>query len=101
MNLRTGRTGGIASGKTTIARLFAALGCVTIDADQIVAHLYQPGEAGHEALVRTYGTGISLEDGMVDRRKLAGIATASEEAASAPTARLQPLVAAEAVDLMA
>ncbi len=101
MILRTGLTGGIASGKSTIARLFAALGCVTIDADQIVARLYQPGEAGHEALVRTYGSGILLEDGTVDRRKLAEIAFASEEAANALNALIHPLVAAEQVDWMA
>lgn len=101
MILRTGLTGGIASGKSTIARLFATLGCVTIDADQIVARLYQPGEAGHEALVRTYGSGILLEDGTVDRRKLAEIAFASEEAANALNALIHPLVAAEQVDWMA
>src|SRR5258706_14681532 len=76
MILRTGLTGGLASGKSTITRIFAALGCVTIDADQIVARLYQPGQAGHEALVRTYGAGLPLEDGTVDRRKLARIAFA-------------------------
>jgi dephospho-CoA kinase len=101
MILRTGLTGGIASGKSTIARLFAALGCVTIDADQIVARLYQPGEAGHEALVRTYGIGILLDDGTVDRRKLAGIAFASEESAKALNALIHPLVAAEEIDWMA
>lgn len=101
MILRTGLTGGIASGKSTIARLFATLGCVTVDADQIVAHLYQPGEAGHDALVRTYGTGILLEDGMVDRRKLASIAFANEESANALNALIHPLVATEEVALMA
>jgi dephospho-CoA kinase len=101
MILRTGLTGGIASGKSTIARSFAALGCVVVDADQIVTRLYQPGEAGHEALVRTYGSGILLEDGTVNRRKLAGIAFASEESANALNALIHPLVAAEEVDLMA
>jgi len=101
MILRTGLTGGIASGKSTIARLFASLGCVTIDADQIVALLYQPGQAGHEALVRTYGSGILLEDGTVDRRKLAGIAFASEESAKALNALIHPLVGQEEVELMA
>jgi dephospho-CoA kinase len=101
MILRTGLTGGIASGKSTIARLFAALGCVTIDADQIVARLYQPGQAGHEALVRTYGRGILLEDGTVDRRKLAGIAFASEESAKALNALIHPLVATEQIEWMA
>ena len=101
MILRTGLTGGIGSGKSTIARFFAALGCVTVDADQIVARLYQPGEAGHEALVRTYGAGILLEDGTVDRRKLAGIAFASEESAKALNALIHPIVVAEEVDWMA
>jgi dephospho-CoA kinase len=101
MILRTGLTGGMASGKSTIARLFGELGCVTIDADQIVAHLYQPGEAGHEALVRTYGSGILLDDGTVDRRKLAGLAFSSDESANALNALIHPLVAAEEAELMA
>jgi dephospho-CoA kinase len=101
MILRTGLTGGIASGKSTIARFFPTLGSVTIDADQIVARLYQPGQAGHEALVRAYGSGVLLEDGTVDRRKLAGIAFASEESANALNALIHPLVAAEEVALMA
>src|SRR5258708_5913039 len=101
MILRTGLTGGLASGKSTIARFFAVLGCVTVDADQIVARLYQPGEAGHEALVRTYGSGILLEDGTIDRRKLAGIAFATEESAKALNALIHPLVVAEETEWMA
>jgi dephospho-CoA kinase len=101
MILRTGLTGGIASGKSTIARMFAALGCLTIDADQIVARLYEPGQAGHEALVRTYGSGILLPDGTVDRRKLAGIAFANEESAKALNALIHPIVVAEEADWMA
>jgi dephospho-CoA kinase len=101
MILRTGLTGGIASGKSTIARFFSALGCVIIDADQIVARLYQPGEAGHDALVRTYGCGILLKDGTIDRPKLAGIAFASRESANALNALIHPLVAAAEAGLMA
>jgi dephospho-CoA kinase len=100
MILRTGLTGGIASGKSTIARIFEKLGCITVDADQIVARLYQPGEAGHEALVRTYGSGILLPDGTIDRRKLADVAFASDEAAKALNALIHPLVVAEEVRLM-
>ncbi|HEV7489138.1 MAG TPA: dephospho-CoA kinase [Thermoanaerobaculia bacterium] len=100
MILRTGLTGGIASGKSTIARIFATLGCITVDADQIVARLYQPGEAGHEALVRTYGSGILLPDGAIDRRKLADVAFASDGAAKALNALIHPLVVAEEVRLM-
>jgi len=100
MILRTGLTGGIASGKSTIARIFASLGCITVDADQIVARLYQPGETGHEALVRTYGAGILLPDGAIDRRKLADVAFASDDAAKALNALIHPLVVAEEVRLM-
>jgi dephospho-CoA kinase len=101
MILRTGLTGGIASGKSTIARLFAALGCITVDADQIVARLYQPGEAGHEALVRSYGSGILLPDGTIDRRKLADVAFASDESAKALNALIHPIVVAEEGRLIA
>jgi dephospho-CoA kinase len=101
MILRTGLTGGIASGKSTIARLFASLGCVTVDADQIVARLYQPGEAGHEALVRSYGSGILLPDGTIDRRKLADVAFASDESAKALNALIHPIVVAEEGRLIA
>lgn len=100
MILRTGLTGGIGSGKSTIARLFAELGCITVDADQIVARLYQPGEAGHEAIVRTYGAGILLPDGTIDRRKLADVAFASDETAKTLNALIHPLVIAEQARMM-
>jgi dephospho-CoA kinase len=100
MILRTGLTGGIASGKSTIARMFASLGCIVVDADQIVTRLYQPGEAGHEALVRTYGSGILLPDGTIDRRKLADVAFATDESAKALNALIHPLVIAEQARMM-
>jgi dephospho-CoA kinase len=101
MILRVGLTGGIASGKSTIARLFASLGCIVVDADKIVARLYQPGEAGHEALVRTYGAGILVPNGAIDRRKLADIAFASDESAKALNALIHPLVITEQARMMA
>jgi dephospho-CoA kinase len=93
--LRVGLTGGIASGKSTIARNFAALGCLVIDADAVVARLYRQGEAGHAALVRTYGREILRADGEVDRPKLASIAFASEGAAKQLNALIHPLVIEE------
>jgi dephospho-CoA kinase len=100
MILRAGLTGGIASGKSTIARMFATLGCNVVDADQIVARLYQPGEAGHEALVRTYGAGILLPDSSIDRRKLADVAFATADSAKALNALIHPLVIAEEARMM-
>jgi dephospho-CoA kinase len=101
MILRTGLTGGLASGKSTIARFFAALGCLVIDADQIVARLYQPGQAGHTALIATYGDGILLADGSIDRRKLADIAFVNDASANQLNALIHPMVAAQENALIA
>ena len=99
--IRAGLTGGIASGKSTVARMFAALRCVTIDADQIVTQLYQPGRAGHQALVRTYGESILTPDGTIDRRKLADVALATDEDAKKLNALIHPLVFEEQTRLIA
>jgi dephospho-CoA kinase len=93
--LTVGLTGGLASGKSTVARLFGSLGATTIDADQVVAQLYRPGQAGHEALLRAYGREILRPDGEIDRPKLAAIAFASPEAAQRLNALIHPLVLAE------
>ena len=95
MILRVGLTGGIASGKSTVARTLAGLGCVTIDADAVVARLYRPGEAGHEALVRHYGREILRADGEINRPKLADIAFANAEATRTLNALIHPLVLEE------
>lgn len=101
MILRVGLTGGIASGKSTIARHFANLGCLVIDADAVVARLYRQGEAGHAALVRTYGRDILRDDGEIDRPKVASIAFASEAAAKQLNALIHPLVIEEQQRMLA
>ncbi|HJQ36383.1 MAG TPA: dephospho-CoA kinase [Thermoanaerobaculia bacterium] len=93
--LRVGLTGGIASGKSTILRNFNALGCVTVDADAVVAKLYRPGNAGHAAIVRTYGSAVLREDGEIDRKKLADVAFANAAEAQKLNALIHPLVIAE------
>jgi dephospho-CoA kinase len=93
--LKVGLTGGIASGKSTVARTLAALGCVTIDADAVVGKLYRPGQAGHEALVRFYGREILRADGEIDRPRLANIAFVNAEATKALNGLIHPLVLEE------
>lgn len=95
MILTVGLTGGIATGKSTVARTLAGLGCVAIDADAVVARLYRPGEAGHEALVRNYGREILRTNGEIDRPKLANIAFATSEATRKLNALIHPLVLEE------
>jgi dephospho-CoA kinase len=98
--LKVGLTGGIASGKSTILRLFRELGCLTADADSIVARLYQPGQAGHAALVRTYGPSVLTPEGEVDRKKLANIAFATPEASARLNGLIHPIVIAEQARMM-
>lgn len=101
MILKVGLTGGLASGKSTISRIFAGLGCVTIDADAIVSRLYRPGGAGHNALVDEYGPEILTTTGEIDRKKLADIAFHDPESAKKLNGLIHPLVFAEQDRLMA
>jgi dephospho-CoA kinase len=98
--LYVGLTGGIASGKSTILRQFAALGCITVDADAVVAKLYRRGNAGHEAIVRTYGAEVLRPDGEIDRKKLADVAFANAEEAQKLNALIHPIVIAEEERMM-
>lgn len=95
MILRVGLTGGIASGKSTIARLFAELGCIVVDADAIVARLYRPGQVGHAAIVQTYGESVLRPDGEIDRQRLSDVALGTAESAAQLNALIHPLVLAE------
>ena len=95
MILKVGLTGGIASGKSTIARTLAGLGCLTIDADDVVRRLYRPGRAGFEALVKHSGREILRADGEIDRPRLASIAFASDAEASRLNGLIHPLVIEE------
>src|SRR5579884_289784 len=95
MILRVGLTGGIASGKTTVARTLAGLGCVAIDADEVVRRLYRRGEAGYEALVHAYGRDILTPEGEIDRPKLASIAFVDDASAKKLNALIHPLVIAQ------
>ena len=96
MILRVGLTGGIASGKSTIAHHLGELGCFTLDADKLVAELYRPGNAGHAALVAAYGDSILRPDREIDRARLADIAFSSPAAIERLNAMVHPLVMAEA-----
>jgi dephospho-CoA kinase len=72
--LRVGLTGGLASGKSTVAGLFAELGAAVIYADQLGRQLMQPGEPVYAAIVKTFGDGVVRSDGSLDRKALAELA---------------------------
>jgi dephospho-CoA kinase len=65
-----GITGGIGSGKTTVANFFAALGVPVIDADELARKVVMPGQAAYDAIVQRFGTSILSKSGELDRRRL-------------------------------
>ena len=56
--LRVGLTGGLGSGKSTVAGIFQELGAVVISADQLGRQLMQPGEPVYAAIVQTFGRAV-------------------------------------------
>jgi len=68
--LKVGLTGGIASGKTTVANLFAQLGVPLIDTDVIARQVVLPGEPGLTQIIETFGSDILNADGMLNRSAL-------------------------------
>jgi dephospho-CoA kinase len=76
--LRVGLTGGLSSGKSTVARMFAERGASVIQADSIARELTRPGNAVYDEVVKQFGPGILEPDGSgnIDRAKLADLAFA-------------------------
>lgn len=70
MSVVIGLTGGIGSGKSTVARMLASLGAVVIDADAIVHELQAPGMPMLEELARAFGPEILDAGGALDRKAL-------------------------------
>jgi dephospho-CoA kinase len=68
-----GLTGGILSGKSTIAQMLADKGAVVIDADKLAHEAYKPKTKLNQALVDEFGHGIRKADGSIDRKKLSEI----------------------------
>jgi len=65
-----GITGGIGSGKTTVANLFSSLGVPVIDADELARQVVTPGQPAYEEIVRLFGPTVVSESGELDRRQL-------------------------------
>jgi dephospho-CoA kinase len=70
---RVGLTGGIASGKSTAAKFFGALGVPILDSDQVAREVVEPGQPPLERLVERFGRGILTADGHLDRPALRDI----------------------------
>ena len=93
-NLRVGLTGGIGSGKSTVARLLAEHGAFVVDADAIAREVVAPGADGLAALVDHFGVGILHADGSLNRQELAGIVFADPDERARLDAITHPRIAA-------
>src|SRR4029079_5983912 len=77
--LMVGLTGGIGSGKSTVAAMLVARGAVVVDADLIARQVVEPGTPALAQLVERFGPEILAADGSLDRAKLAGIAFVDDD----------------------
>ena len=93
--LRVGLTGGIATGKSTVAAILRSLGCHLLEADKIAHRFIEPGGAAYDEVVREFGRGILTPDGRVDRAKLGAIVFAEPARLARLNAIVHPLVLAE------
>ncbi len=90
--LRVGLTGGLASGKSTVASILARLGAAVFDADRIVAELYEPGGAGEAIARELFGSAVEDERGAVDRARIAAVVFDDPAACRALESRIHPVV---------
>lgn len=99
--MRIGLTGGIASGKSTVARELERLGAVIIDADVLARDVVALGTEGLKAVVARFGDAVLAADGNLDRRALAGIVFADLQARADLNAIIHPRVRERAAELEA
>jgi len=89
---RIGLTGGIAAGKSVVARRFAELGAVVIDADELARLAVQPGTSGYDEVVTTFGPQVVAPGGALDREALARLVFADADARRRLEAIVHPQV---------
>ena len=99
--MRVGLTGGVASGKSTVAAILAELGAVVIDADLLAREVVAPGTEGLRRVVEEFGLDVLGPDGALDRPALGAIVFADETARRRLEAIIHPLVRARAAEVEA
>ena len=93
--LVVGLTGGVATGKSTAARMLEERGAAVLDADTLVRELQVPGTEVHRAILAAFGPQILASDGTLDREKLGARVFADPAARRALEAIVHPAVTAE------
>lgn len=90
-----GLTGGICSGKSTVAAMFRRLGATVIDADQVAHELVEPDQPLFEAVASAFGREVVGADGRIDRRRLGAMVFADPKARRRLEAILHPIIIEE------
>lgn len=93
--LRVGLSGGIGSGKSTVARALARRGAIVVDADAIAREVVEPGQPGLAAVVERFGPEVLDAEGRLDRPKLAALVFDDAAARADLNAIVHPRVALE------
>ena len=95
--LRIGLTGGIGSGKSTVARCLVHLGACLVDTDHIARSLTAPGGAAIPALANAFGATVIGSDGALDREQMRRLAFADPGAKARLEGVLHPMIGSEAM----
>ncbi len=99
--LLIGLTGGIGSGKSTVAERFAELGAVVVDADRIAREVVEPGTPGLAEIVDRFGPEVLDADGALDRPAMAATVFGDDEARAALNAITHPRIAERSAERFA
>ena len=99
--MRVGLTGGVASGKSTVAAMLEDLGALIVDSDVLAREVVEPGTPGLAAVTAEFGPAVLTADGRLDRGAVGAIVFADPERRTALEAILHPLVRARAAEIAA
>jgi dephospho-CoA kinase len=96
-----GLTGGVASGKSTVAAMLRELGAIVVDADVLAREVVEPGTPGLAAVVAEFGPDVLTADGRLDRSRVGAIVFADRDRRGALEAIIHPRVRARAAEIEA
>lgn len=99
--LRIGLTGGIGSGKSTVAARLAAHGAVVVDADRLAREVVEPGTPGLDRIANEFGASVIASDGSLDRAALGAVVFADPAARRTLETITHPLIQARTQELFA
>jgi dephospho-CoA kinase len=90
--MNIGLTGGIATGKSTVARLLTERGAILIDLDRIAREVVEPGQPSLYRIAERFGQAVLQEDGLLDRKKLGAVVFADPTERKALEAIIHPAI---------